>query len=106
MKYYSVAEIDINSVRWVPSYIRNVTKMIEEKGGRYLARTTNMEKMEGERPLPQLFLIIEWPSKEAARDFYESEEYKPYLENRLKGSKSEFFLVPGEDVNGVAHVRD
>lgn len=104
MKYYSVAEINITSVRWIPAYVRNVTKMVEKNGGKYLARTGNMEKMEGERKLPQLFLLIEWPSKEAAQKFYDSEEYKPYLESRLKGSQSEFVLVCGEDANKIAEV--
>ncbi|TGL60460.1 DUF1330 domain-containing protein [Leptospira sarikeiensis] len=104
MKYYSVAELNITSVRWIPAYVRNVTKMVERYGGKYLARTSNMEKIEGEREKPQLFLIIEWPTKEALRNFYESEEYKPYLESRLKGSNGEFILVPGEDVNQLANV--
>ena len=61
MKYYSVAELNITSARWIPAYVRNVTKMVEKFGGRYLSRTTNMEKIEGDRKLPQLFLIIECP---------------------------------------------
>ncbi|EJZ41594.1 DUF1330 domain-containing protein [Leptospira licerasiae] len=104
MKYYSVAELNIASSRWIPAYVRNVTKMVEKFGGRYLSRTTNMEKMEGDRQLPQLFLIIEWPSKEAVQKFYNSEEYKPFLESRLKGSTGEFILVPGEDVNQLANI--
>ena len=54
--------------------------MVERSGGRYLARTATVEKLEGERKLPQTFLIIEWPSKEAAMSFYQSEEYRPYLQ--------------------------
>ncbi len=104
MKYYTAAEIDITSVRWIPAYVRNVTKMVERYGGRYLSRTTNMEKMEGERKLPQLILLIEWPSKEAVHEFFNSEEYKPYLNSRLAGSKSEFILFPGEDVNKIAEI--
>jgi uncharacterized protein (DUF1330 family) len=104
MKYYTSAEINITSVRWIPAYVRNVTKMVERYGGRYLARTSNIEKIEGERKLPQLFLLIEWPSKEAVQAFYNSEEYKPFLESRLAGSKSEFVLFGGEDVNKVADI--
>jgi uncharacterized protein (DUF1330 family) len=104
MKYYSVAEIDITDRSWTRAYVENVTSMVERFGGRYLARTNNMERIEGERENPQLFLIIEWPSKEVANAFYESDEYKPYLRNRLDGSRSEFVLVAGEDVNKVAHI--
>jgi uncharacterized protein (DUF1330 family) len=104
VKYYSVAELDITDRSWTRAYVEVVTKMVERYGGRYLARTNNIERMEGERKNPDLFLIIEWPSKEAANSFYESEEYKPFLESRRKGSVSEFVLVAGEDVNKAANM--
>ncbi|HKG22237.1 MAG TPA: DUF1330 domain-containing protein [Blastocatellia bacterium] len=62
MKYYAVAETDIIDQSWVPAYIQNVTKLVEGHGGRFLARTSNIEKIEGERKPPQILLIIEWPS--------------------------------------------
>jgi len=99
MKYYAVAEIDISDRSWVSAYVKNVTPMVERYGGRYLARTPRVEKLEGDRNPPQIFLIIEWPSKEAVEAFYHSDEYKPYLESRKKGSQGEFLLVAGEDIN-------
>lgn len=104
MKYYAVAEIEITDRSWVQNYVQSVTKMVEAHGGRYLARTSSVERMEGERKLPQVFLIIEWPSREAALAFYESEEYRPYRQSRLDGARNEFVLVPGEDVTGVAQI--
>jgi uncharacterized protein (DUF1330 family) len=97
MKYYAVAEIEITERSWVSAYVKNVTGMVERHGGRYLARTSRIEQLEGERKVPQLSLIIEWPSKEAAEAFYHSEEYRPYLESRKAGSKGTFVLVAGED---------
>ena len=49
MKYYSVAEIEITDQSWVPAYVKNVTGLVEQRGGRYLARTSRIEKLEGER---------------------------------------------------------
>jgi len=106
MKYYAVAEIEIIEQSWVESYISSVTKLVEGHGGRYLARTSKVEKLEGERKVPQIFLIIEWPSKEAAKVFYDSEEYRPYLQNRLEGSKGEFLLVAGEDITKTSQLAD
>lgn len=106
MKYYSVAEIDITDQHWVGAYIKNVTRMVEQHGGRYLARTSNMEKIEGDRTAPQVFLIIEWPSREAAIQFYESNEYRPYRQSRQAGAKNEFMLVAGEDMSKVAWITD
>jgi len=105
MNYYAVAEIDITDSSWVQEYVAHVTGLVEARGGRYLARTPRAEKVEGERALPQIFLIIEWPSKEAADAFYESDEYAPYRRNREARARNEFALVAGEDVNGVASLR-
>jgi uncharacterized protein (DUF1330 family) len=104
MKYYAVAEIDITDPSWVPAYVEHTTKLVERHGGRYLARTPRIDKIEGDRKPPQIYLIIEWPSKQAVEDFYASEEYKPYLESRKDGSRGEFFLVAGEDVNNLARM--
>jgi uncharacterized protein (DUF1330 family) len=106
MKYYAVAELDITDRSWVPDYVKNVTKMVEAWGGRYLARTSNAEKLEGERQPPQIFLIVEWPSREAAEAFYESEEYRPYRQRRQEGGRNELVLVPGEDVAREARIAE
>lgn len=106
MKHYAVAELDVTDPGWVREYVANVTAMVERRGGRYLARTGRVERLEGERAVPQVFLIIEWPSREAAEAFYESEEYAPYRESRRAGARNEFFLVAGEDINGIAHLPD
>lgn len=104
MKYYAVVEIEVTDRSWVPAYLENVTKLVEKHGGRYLARTSQVEKIEGERKVPPLSVIISWPSREAAISFYESEEYRPYRESRIKGAKNEFLLIAGEDIGKVAKV--
>ena len=104
MKYYAVAEIDLIDRSWVLEYVKNVTGLVEAHGGRYLARTSQIEKIEGEKDTPQIFLIIEWPSREAALAFYESEEYRPYRQSRLQGARNEFLLVAGEDINRTARI--
>ncbi|HEY7932389.1 MAG TPA: DUF1330 domain-containing protein [Solirubrobacteraceae bacterium] len=104
MKYYAVAEINITNPSWVEDYVANVTGIVERAGGRYLARTSHVEKIEGERSQPQVFLIIEWPSKEAAEVFYDSEQYRPYRESRREGASNEFMLVAGEDIGGLARI--
>ena len=104
MRYYAVAEIDITDSGWVEDYVANVTGLVQARGGRYLARTPRIEKLEGERPVSGVFLIIEWPSKEVAEAFYECEEYRPYRESRVRGARNEFVLVAGEDQVGAARI--
>lgn len=70
------------------------------------ANGLRIEKIEGERPAPQAVVLIEWPSKEIADEFYASDEYRPYREARRQGARNEFLLLAGEDVNGVARIAD
>jgi uncharacterized protein (DUF1330 family) len=104
MKYYCVAELDIIDQSWVSAYVQEVTKLVEARGGRYLARTSQIEPLEGERKAPQIYLIVEWPSREAALAFYESEEYKPYRESRRAGARNELLWVAGEDLTRTAQI--
>lgn len=105
MRYYTVAELRVTDPGWVREYAAVVTPMVERWGGRYLARTGKVEKLEGEGESPQVVLLIEWPSREVAVDFYDSEEYRPFRERRLAGAENVFLLVAGEDVNGVASIQ-
>jgi uncharacterized protein (DUF1330 family) len=102
LKYYGIAEIDITDPAWTAEYVEKVTPLVEQRGGRYLARTTAIEQLEGERQASQLVVIIEWPSKAAAEEFYASDDYRPFRESRMKGSRSELLLVAGEDVTSAA----
>lgn len=104
MKYYCIVEVDTTDPGWVPAYVQNVTKLVEARGGRYLTRTSSLEKIEGARALPQILVILEWPSKESAMDFYASEDYRPYRTSRIAGAKNEFLLAAGEDIAGVAQI--
>jgi uncharacterized protein (DUF1330 family) len=104
VKYYVVAEMNITDRSWVAPYVQHVTRMVERHGGRYLARTPHAERLEGGREAPQVFLIIEWPSREAALAFYESDEYRPFRESRIARAVNELVLVAGEDVTGAANV--
>src|SRR5436305_6444719 len=102
MKYYGIAEIDITDPAWTAEYVEKVTRIVEERGGRYLASTTATDRLEGERQPPQLVVLIEWPSKEAADELYPSDDYTPFREARMNGSRSDLLLFAGEDVTRAA----
>jgi uncharacterized protein (DUF1330 family) len=104
VRYYAVATLDVTDPAWVRDYVTEVTPMVEGHGGRYLARTGQIEQLEGERRLPQVVLLIEWPTREDAQRFYDSEEYRPYREARRAGARNELLIVAGEDVNGLARI--
>ena len=98
MKYYAVVELNLKNEEWVTEYIQKVTQLVEKAGGKYLARTNNAEKIEGDIAKPDLNVLIEFPSKEAVTNFYESADYAPLLAQRKAGASTELLLVPGEDI--------
>jgi uncharacterized protein (DUF1330 family) len=55
MKYHSAAEIEMSNQGRIRTYVQNVTRLVEQRGGRYLARTSEIVKLEGERKVPQKF---------------------------------------------------
>ena len=106
MKYYVIAEMQVSDPAWVAAYVADVTPLSEQRGGRYLARTSHVEVLEGERPRPQVLVITAWPSREAAMAFYESDAYRPYRDARIAGSTGALMLVPGEDITGAARIAE
>ena len=97
MTYYSVLAVTPTTNDWIPDYIGPANRLVAKHGGKYLARTANHERVEGEGNGAALRIVIQWPSKEAALAFMSDPEYVPHLKARTAGSDSEHFLVQGQD---------
>jgi uncharacterized protein (DUF1330 family) len=97
MTAYSILAVTPTDDSWIPGYIEPVGKIIAKHGGKYIARTTNHEQVEGEDQPAALRVILEWPNTQAARDFVTDPDYAPYLEARHNGSTSVHFIIDGKD---------
>eukprot|EP00112_Aurelia_sp_Birch-Aquarium-sp1_P009350 Seg20596.2 transcript_id=Seg20596.2/GoldUCD/mRNA.D3Y31 product="hypothetical protein" protein_id=Seg20596.2/GoldUCD/D3Y31 len=97
MKHYSFIEVTPTSEDWIPGYIEPVNALVKKHGGQYIARTTSHERVEGEGEEVALRIILEWPSKEAAKAFMADPEYAPYLKDRTEGSVSHHVLIEAKD---------
>ncbi len=97
MAYYSVLDVTPTSEDWIPNYLPAANERVAAHGGRYIARTTNHEQLEGDAQHAALRIIIEWPSKEAAQAFMTDEAYVPHLTSRTAGSVSHHYLIEGKD---------
>ncbi len=97
MPFYSLISSTPTSEDWIPSYVASVGAIVAKHGGKYLSRTTNIERMEGTGDNPAVLVVIEWPTKEAGIAFMNDPEYKPFLGARLAGSVSHHFLFDGKD---------
>lgn len=97
MTCYSVLEVTPTNEDWIPDYIKPANELVAKHGGKYLARTASHERLEGEGEDAALRIVIEWPSKEAAKAFMSDPGYVPHLEARTAGSISHHFLIEGKD---------
>ena len=97
MTYYSVLAVTPTTEEWIPAYIGPANTLVARHGGRYLARTSSHERLEGEGEDAALRIIIEWPSKQAAEAFMNDPAYQPHLRARTAGSTSHHFLIEGKD---------
>ncbi len=97
MKCYAIVQLNIHDESWIAGYGAPVTALVAKHGGRYLARTTDIRRLEGDGEPPNFVAVLEFPSHEAAMAFYDDPEYQPHLEARLGGAEGQFLFVSGED---------
>ncbi len=95
--YYSILDVTPTNEDWIPDYIEPANKLVAQYGGKYLARTSSHERLEGDGESAALRIIIEWPSREAALAFMQDPNYVPHLKARTSGSKSNHFLIEAKD---------
>ena len=79
MTHYSVLAVTPTREDWIPDYVGPTNALVAQHGGKYLARTSNHERLEGEGEDATLRIVIEWPSKEAAVAFMNDPAYIPHL---------------------------
>jgi uncharacterized protein (DUF1330 family) len=95
MAAYVIAQINAINAERYPEYTAQVPATIAKYGGRFIARGGNAEVLEGSLSLPQRLVIIEFPSREAAKAWWSSEEYGPLKALRQEISDGTLFLVDG-----------
>jgi uncharacterized protein (DUF1330 family) len=74
-------------------YRANVDATIQQYGGRFLARGP-ADVREGDDRQPRL-VIIEFPSVDRARTWYESSEYRPLRDLRQRCAETQLVIVEG-----------
>lgn len=75
-------------------YRRRNTDAVARHGGRFIVRGGAMEVLEGPWDTRRL-VVIEFPDMDAARGWYESEDYRPLKALRQAASETTIILVDG-----------
>jgi uncharacterized protein (DUF1330 family) len=94
MSAYLIVDIDIQDAAGLEEYRRQVPATVTKYGGRFIVRGGNFERLEGDWQ-PKRLVLLEFPSAEHAKRWYDSEEYGPLKAMRLKASNSNLILVEG-----------
>jgi uncharacterized protein (DUF1330 family) len=75
-------------------YKRLVAPNIAAAGGRYLVRGGQAEPLEGELPGGRT-VVVEFPTMQAAVDWYRSEEYSAIRKVREGAARANIYVVEG-----------
>ena len=94
MAAYLVLDIEVTDPAGYQEYKELARPVVERFGGRYLVRGGAYEMLEGDWQ-PERLVIVEFPSVEEAKRFYDSDEYAPLKKIRLKTTISRTILIQG-----------
>ena len=93
-KGYVIAEIQVTKPDGYKEYSTMVPATIEKFGGRFLVRGGATQVLEGEWPQRRR-VILEFPSVEAARKWWDSPEYEKPKALRQANSDGRLLLIEG-----------
>jgi uncharacterized protein (DUF1330 family) len=93
-KGYVIVNVNVRDADHYPEYARLAFETVATYGGRYLVRGAKPIIAEG-APALSRFVILEFPSLEQARRWYDSDEYRPVRALRHKYADSELFFIEG-----------
>ena len=91
---YMVADARSSDPERMAEYRRLAQLAVEKFGGRYLVRGSPYETLEGSWQ-PQRLVVLEFPSMDAARMFYDSPEYVAARTARAGVSDFDMLLAEG-----------
>ena len=94
MAAYIIVDVEITDPVRYAEYIRVVPPTIAKYGGRFLVRGGNAETLEGSWK-PGRVVVVEFPTFEKAREWWESEEYRGPRALRQSASVTDMILVEG-----------
>lgn len=94
MAAYVIAEVDVKDAEKYRLYADLAPGATLPAGGRYLARGGKVECFEGVAPKSRV-VVIEFPTMQAARDFYYGKAYQEIIPLRQAASEGRLFVVEG-----------
>jgi uncharacterized protein (DUF1330 family) len=94
MAAYIIVDVDVKDAKAYEAYKQPAAASIAQYGGKYLVRGGKHEVLEGSWH-PTRLVVLEFPSVEAAKRWYESEEYRKVMPIRHRHAVGHMVLVDG-----------
>jgi len=94
MSAYVIANVKVLDEERYREYVGQSPMSIAAHGGRFIARGGRAEALEG-TVSPNRIVILEFPSYEQAKDWWESEMYRAPKALRQSASEGSLILVDG-----------
>ena len=103
MPTYVVGDIHITDPAAYQAHVPRALATIARFGGRVIAGGGKIDLLEGE-PMPEQIFIIEFATADAARRWYQSDDYQEALKVRLSASHGRVFLIEGTQISSAVPV--
>jgi len=94
MAHYIIAQIDIQDREKYAQYEAGFMDVFTSYKGKLLSVDENVSLLEGQWPATRT-VLIEFPSKEEALAWYESQEYQSLAKHRFAASSADIVIVSG-----------
>ena len=94
MAAYVIYQGEVLDTKRYDEYKVKAAASILAAGGRYLVRGGDFEVLEGKPPAGRT-VVLEFPSMQAALDWYQSDEYTEIRKAREGAARSHMYVVDG-----------
>ena len=94
MSAYVVVQVDVKDPARYETYRKMVPASLERYGGRFIVRGGATHTMEGDWA-PKRFVVVEFPSVERAKAWWDSPEYRAARDLRWATAESQLIIVEG-----------
>lgn len=92
MPAYAVVTVEVHNPEGYEEYRSRVLPTVQKYAGRFLVRGGRSELVEGDKQ-PERTVVLEFPSMEKLKEWYNSPEYQELAAIRQRHSRTEMFLL-------------
>ena len=94
MPAYVIVDVTVTDPKEMEEYRKQVPATLAKYGGRFIVRGGAHQTLEGDWK-PNRLVVLEFPSMEQARRWYDSEEYREPKAIRLRAGRANLVMVEG-----------